>query len=143
MPTGRQKFEDTWPANLREAMEFITVPSQDSGQSIQVEHLLKREMITGNLDTGRKGNDKLESGERCTLQLSDNISIGWWQWGDVEDDLKNKKFAVQEDPKTDEREKEVTLENDWIRGYEVQDSASGNILLEALVQGEGAEVLIV
>ena len=144
MPTGRPHFEDDWPANLRDAMEFITIPSQESGESVKVEHILKRDMITGNLQTGRRSNDTLESGEICTLQLSDNISIGWWHWGGLQDDLKDKKFALQDsDIETDEKESEVNLGDDWVRGFELQDPTSGDILLEALVGGDGAEVLIV
>ena len=143
MPTIRPSSNNSWPRNLREALQFVTIPSQQSGESFSVKHQLKREMIVGDLATGRRRNDVLESGEVCKVQLNDNISIGWWQWGDMQGDLKDKKFA---EPLRDSPiERPSIKENsgdEWIHGLEIDDPVLGGLLLEAVVEGEGADICI-
>ena len=143
MPTIRPSSNNSWPRNLREALQFVTIPSQQSGESFSVKHQLKREMIVGDLATGRRRNDVLESGEVCKVQLNDNISIGWWQWGDMQGDLKDKKFA---EPLLDSPiERPSIKENsgdEWIHGLEIDDPVLGGLLLEAVVEGEGADICI-
>ena len=143
MPTIRPSSENEWPLNLREALQFITIPSQESGRSVTVKHQLKREMIVGDLATGRRRNDVLDSGEVCNVQLNDNISIGWWQWGDLEGDLKDKKFAEPLLGSPREAESEERSGSEWIYGLDVEDPVAGGLLLEAVVEGEGAEVCVI
>ena len=139
MPDRRPSLSNDWPENLREAMDFITIPSQESGQDVKVQHLLPRKMILGDLPTGRRKNDTLETGELCTIQLNDNIGIGWWQWGDLGGTLKDKKFAVAT-AETEEDTKEAKGD-DWVYGFE-DESSEGEVLLATVVGGEGAGVLI-
>ena len=144
MPTVRPSSDNKWPSNLREALQFITIPSQESGKSANVKHQLKRNMIVGDVATGRRRNDTLDSGEVCNVQLNDNISIGWWQWGDLEADLKNKKFTEPlPDTPIEAAKGEQKSEDEWICGLEVEDSDAGGLLLEAVVEGEGAEICLV
>ncbi|MCJ1234455.1 hypothetical protein MMC14_002416 [Varicellaria rhodocarpa] len=143
MPTIRPSSNNSWPLNLREALQFVTIPSQQSGKSISVKHQLKREMIVGDLATGRRKNDVLESGEVCKVQLNDNISIGWWQWGDMQGDLRDKKFAEPLlDPPIERTNIKENSGDEWVHGLEIDDPVAGGLLLEAVVEGEGADICI-
>lgn len=142
MPDRRPSLSNDWPENLKEAIDFITIPSQESGQDVKVRHLLPRKMILGDLETGRRRNDILETGELCTIQLNDSIGIGWWQWGDLDGTLKDKKFAVAA-AELDEATlgTRAAKGDNWVYGFEDENS-EGEVLLATVVEGEGAGILI-
>ena len=100
----------------RERLHFMTIPAE--GQ-MQITHSLPLSRIFKYED--RLTRDDLKPGESYRLQINDGyLGTSWWCWGDLESDLKDKKFsewqeginlARAEKPSPQEVEKEG-----WILG---------------------------
>ncbi|MCJ1467194.1 hypothetical protein MMC07_005817 [Pseudocyphellaria aurata] len=85
--------------NLREDWDFITIPSLESGQEVVVQHRLPVEKLQfwQKRDDGYRDSATPERGEKWTLGPSEGgLGTFWWRWGDLEGDLKGKRFRNDE-----------------------------------------------
>jgi hypothetical protein len=84
---------------LREDWDFITIPSFESGEEVVVEHRLPVEKLQfwKKRDDGYRDEVKPEKGEKWVIGPSEGgLGTFWWRWGDLEGDLKGKKFRNDE-----------------------------------------------
>ncbi|KAI9811402.1 MAG: hypothetical protein M1826_003192 [Phylliscum demangeonii] len=93
-PDGREDW--------RTQMAFMTVPSWASGQSVTVRRVLERRFLFPPADHDA---DALipRPGDAFDLLLDADIVVAWWNWGDLERDLKEKKFVNWPDPRLNDR----------------------------------------
>lgn len=85
--------------NLRESWDFITIPSLESGEEVEVQHRLPVEKLQfwKKRDDGYRDEVKPEKGEEWVVGPSEGgLGTFWWRWGDLEGDLKGKEFRNDE-----------------------------------------------
>jgi len=126
--------------DLRESWDFLTVPSQESGEEVVVQHALPLEELEfwQRREDGYKTPTKPEKGEKFRIAPSQgSLGTFWWRWGDLEGDLKGKKFKNdnwydgEKDEASDEGEEWVESQGDNGFGLtlEVMDEAEVEFLV--------------
>lgn len=89
---GLFRVNERWPdiLDLRErGLKFLTIPGD--GSEVPVTHQLNWERIFRHEEKLSK--DDLKPGERFRIRLNEGyIGTSWWRYGDLESDLKNKRF---------------------------------------------------
>jgi hypothetical protein len=99
----RIHWADPYPAdNWRDLMGFVTIPSYASGEELLVTRTLEREDLFSKTWAGTYNIPR--PGEEFELGLDSDFYVEWWNWGDLEGDLKDKKFVVLPNPKYSDRD---------------------------------------
>ncbi|KAF2124319.1 hypothetical protein P153DRAFT_435478 [Dothidotthia symphoricarpi CBS 119687] len=120
---ARQDNDRATDLRKRPDVKFITVPAQESGKSVTVTHTLSSERLFAFAE--KISPQDLNIGEKYSTTLSDrNIGTMWWCWGDLDNDLRGKKFhpfsegfccaGTEEKPSDEEIEK-----SGWVTGENV------------------------
>ena len=109
--------------NLRKDWDFITIPSAVSGQECIIEHRLpiqKLQFWEKRAD-GYRDEVRPERGEIWAIEPSQGgLGTFWWAWGDLEGDLKGKRFCNDswyEQDSRDHSEEEAGKDeehDDWV-----------------------------
>lgn len=78
----------------REHFEFISVPSVESGEAVQVQWQLSTMSML------RYGSKPIEEqlanfnpSERFRITTAADLGLSWWTWGSLDDELRGKKFS--------------------------------------------------
>jgi hypothetical protein len=88
---ARQEGDDAPDLRQRPEFSFITIPAYDTGEKVTVTHSLTSERLFAFADNITP--DDLAIGETyCVSLREDYVGTTWWCWGDLQDDLKGKKF---------------------------------------------------
>ena len=123
--------EDNW----RDVMAFVTIPSQESGESFNVTHVLERHWL---LEGGKVAP---LPGEEFIISLDKKCFIAWWNWGGLEQELKGKKLVQIPSPEIS-RSREP--EEDEVMSYGCweweDDEGNEMIFLDVVIEGEPALV---
>jgi hypothetical protein len=95
----------------RKRMGFITIPSLASNDTFYIKRVLSRKELTSH--------DGPKAGEEFKVALSEDTYVAWWNWGDVEDDLKDREFVCVPDPRLNgkERGEETPQPKIWLMSY--------------------------
>lgn len=120
---ARQDGDDYANLGERPGSAFITIPSHDSGEEAIVTHTLTSERLFAFSEKVKA--EDLAVGEKYSMHLrEDYVGTCWWCWGDLEGDLKGKKFhawsegfcltGFDKKPSDEEIEKE-----NWVLGEDV------------------------
>ncbi|KAJ4294310.1 hypothetical protein N0V90_008000 [Kalmusia sp. IMI 367209] len=76
---------------MRPRAEFLTIPAQNTEKEAMITHMVTPERLFAYADG--KTPDYLIVGEKYQASLSDGyVGAIWWCWGDLEDDLKERKL---------------------------------------------------
>ncbi|KAL8951563.1 MAG: hypothetical protein Q9222_002473 [Ikaeria aurantiellina] len=109
--------------NLREDSDFITIPSLKSGEEVTVRHKVPVSSLHfwKKKDDGYREEVKPEQGEIWRVGHSEGgLGTFWWAWGDLEGELRDKKFGndewfdEEEGRSLDDEEKEAGKGEDWV-----------------------------
>ena len=127
--------EDDW----REVMEFVTIPAENSGESLRVTRILERKWLL-------QGATKPEPGEQYRLSVNADCFVAWWNWGSLDGALKDAKLVHVPSPAISDR-KDSELKPNEILSYgawEVEDDEGNEMVyLDFEAGGEGPAVQIV
>ncbi|KAF2089451.1 hypothetical protein K490DRAFT_63586 [Saccharata proteae CBS 121410] len=108
------------PEDLKERSRahFLTIPA---GGSVQVRHKMPVSRIFR--FPGRLTKEDVHPGEEFRLGLIDGyVGATWWCWGELEGDLKDKKFSAWSEGSTSAHTKRPTkemMEEGWVVGENV------------------------
>ncbi|KAL9590708.1 MAG: hypothetical protein Q9203_000504 [Teloschistes exilis] len=125
--------------DLRRDWNFITIPSQESGQEVTVEHRVKVENLQfwKRRDDGYRDKVKLEEGEKWVIGPSEGgLGTFWWRWGDSERDLKEKEFWNDEWYEGRKNDDGGDREGDGREGVESEGENGFGLIMEIENQAE-------
>ena len=123
--------QDDWT----EVMDFVTVPSAESGECLHVKHVLERDRVTSDERYAPM------PGERCTVSLEPDFFVAWWNWGAIEEELKGKRFVYIPDPSISGRKDSTPKPNEVLSYgcWETEDEEGYPMLfLDVVQEGEPA-----
>jgi len=93
----RQDNDDAENLRQRPGTNFITVPAQESGETVKVSHAISSEHLFAYAE--RTTPSLLRIGERYDIRaLEGYVAATWWCWGSLNGDLKNKKLSSFQRP---------------------------------------------
>ncbi|KAF8242094.1 hypothetical protein K440DRAFT_664987 [Wilcoxina mikolae CBS 423.85] len=131
----------------REEMQFITIPSQESGRSVSVKLQLPRSalLLPGPHGPALPGETyglnlfdmyyKSDASYRVKMQQS---CIWWWQWGDLDKELKDKKFEMRYDRLN--TTPSAPSGPEWVQGFEGLEMENDYEIIRVEIEGEGKDV---
>lgn len=106
-------MEEDW----KEKLGFVTIPCASSGQSYNIERAVDLSQL---LEDPPKPGDAFEI-NLSSAQFERGPGIEWWNWGNLEGDLKGKKLGWRGDPKLNEKSREEEgkkLPHDLVLSFE-------------------------
>ena len=123
---------DDW----REAMDFATIPAQNSGESLRVARTLERKWLA------QAGTGPRPDGEYA-LSVDPECFVAWWNWGSLNGSLENKSFVHVPDPATSGRRDGNLGANDVLSygAWEAEDD-EGNEMVYLDFASEGAAPVV-
>lgn len=133
---------DNWQSHYG----FITIPSQASGHNYQ----LTRHITRDDIFWRSKDNPEAASrpGEEFDLVLDLNtryFGVQWWNWGSLEDDLKEKKFIDLPDPHVNGREDRTPPPDPYLLPFgcwEDREDDEGNEMVFLEVESDSTPVRV-
>jgi hypothetical protein len=120
---AREDGDDASNLYQRPEASFITVPSQDSGEEVTINHALTSTRLFAY--SKKVSAENVTVGEKYSISLRDDyVGTTWWCWGGLDEDLKGKKLhafsegicmtGIYNKPSEEEIEKEG-----WVCGEDV------------------------
>ena len=132
----KEPMEDDW----REAMEFLTLPAQESGERLRATCTLKRKWLSKDEKWSPR------PGDEYRLSVDADCRVAWWNWGSLDGNLKGRRFTHCPSPRISPGSLKWLREGD-VQSYGAWDEEDeeGNemVFLECVAEAETPTILFV
>jgi hypothetical protein len=146
-PAMRINYQDPEEEDWQEKLGFITIPAMSS----EAAYTIDREIDLSYLSNECK--PKLLEGGNIEFKLvneayKNSPKMAWWNWGDLEGDLKGKKLGYRSDPVLNDKDREEErkhLPNDLALGFDNwrdTEDDEGNEMIRLEVEWDNSTVSV-